>query len=77
MYRAGLPPTNPVRLGLALNFAIFQHDVLGEKVRAGELAWSALHDAVQTMDAMQPDEYASTTATMKRLRETLRYDANS
>eukprot|EP01048_Picozoa_sp_COSAG05_P015544 COSAG05_NODE_1884_length_3893_cov_3.355825_4_plen_107_part_00 len=43
-----LAPCNPVRLGIALNFAIFQYEVLGEKVRAGELAWSALHGACFT-----------------------------
>merc|ERR1712195_171028 len=38
---AGLPTTNPIRLGLALNFSVFHYEICEEKEEATKLAKSA------------------------------------
>ncbi|KAK0243034.1 14-3-3 protein [Armillaria nabsnona] len=43
-----LEPTHPTRLGLALNFSVFYHDVKQSPERACHLAKSALDDAVSS-----------------------------
>ncbi len=36
-----LAPTNPIRLGLALNFSVFFYEIMGKQQKACELAKSA------------------------------------
>jgi 14-3-3 protein epsilon len=45
-----LGPTHPTRLGLALNFAVYYHDVLRSPERACHLAKHAFDEAVQCLD---------------------------
>ncbi|KAF8915873.1 14-3-3 domain-containing protein, partial [Mucidula mucida] len=45
---SALDPAHPTRLGLALNFSVFYHDVHQSPDRACHLAKSALDDAVST-----------------------------
>jgi len=45
-----LEPTHPTRLGLALNFAVYYHDVLNSPERACHLAKHAFDEAVQCLD---------------------------
>jgi len=45
-----LEPTHPTRLGLALNFAVYYHDVLKSPERACHLAKHAFDEAVQCLD---------------------------
>ena len=37
-----LPPCNPIKLGLALNFSVFYYEVMKDQKRACELAEQAL-----------------------------------
>ncbi|KAJ8086571.1 hypothetical protein PM082_005394 [Marasmius tenuissimus] len=50
-----LDPIHPTRLGLALNFAVFYHDVKKSPDRACHLAKSAFDDAVLSPQATDPD----------------------
>ena len=43
---ATLPPTHPTRLGLALNFAVYFHDIMRSPERACHLAKHAFDEAV-------------------------------
>ena len=55
---AELAPTNPVRLNLALNMAVFHHSALGkpeEAVRIAQTARDAAVDALDAMDEVRPD----------------------
>merc|ERR1712232_864787 len=42
---AGLPVTHPIRLGLALNFSVFQYEVLGNPEEACKMARTAFENA--------------------------------
>jgi len=46
-----LEPLHPTRLGLALNFSVFYHDVRKSPERACHLAKSAFDDAISTLDS--------------------------
>ncbi|KXN90260.1 14-3-3-like protein GF14 mu [Leucoagaricus sp. SymC.cos] len=48
--QAMLEPLHPTRLGLALNFSVFYHDVRKSPERACHLAKSAFDDAIQSLD---------------------------
>merc|ERR1711969_549524 len=41
-----LPPTHPIRLGLALNFSVFYYEILNSPDRACHLAKQAFDDAI-------------------------------
>ncbi|KAJ3869662.1 MAG: 14-3-3 domain-containing protein [Lentinula lateritia] len=50
-----LESVHPTRLGLALNFAVFYHDVRKSPERACHLAKSAFDDAVMSLDSESAD----------------------
>ena len=43
---AELPPTHPIRLGLALNFSVFYYEILNSPSQACHLAKQAFDDAI-------------------------------
>lgn len=51
---ATLDSLHPTRLGLALNFAVYYHDVQKSPIRACILAKSAFDDAVLSLDISDP-----------------------
>ena len=48
----GLRPTNPIRLGLALNFSVFHYEIRNDQDRACELAKAAFDDAIAKLDTL-------------------------
>lgn len=44
-----LPPTHPIRLGLALNFSVFYYEILSAPDQACALAKQAFDDAIAGM----------------------------
>ncbi|KAJ8523036.1 hypothetical protein ONZ45_g482 [Pleurotus djamor] len=52
---ATLDPIHPTRLGLALNFSVFYHDVKKSPERACHLAKSAFDEAILSLDTSDPD----------------------
>lgn len=47
-----LPPTHPIRLGLALNFSVFYYEILNSPDRACHLAKQAFDDAIAELDTL-------------------------
>lgn len=66
-----LPPTHPIRLGLALSVAVFSYEILGQTERACELAKKAFDEAIDHMDELSEAEYKDSTLIMQLLRDNL------
>jgi len=66
-----LAPTNPIRLGLALNFSVFYYEVLNSPERACNLAKQAFDDAIAELDTLSEESYKDSTLIMQLLRDNL------
>merc|ERR1712146_585082 len=66
-----LPPTHPIRLGLALNFSVFYYEILNQPDRACQLAKSAFDEAIAELDTLSEDSYKDATLIMQLLRDNL------
>jgi len=66
-----LPPTHPIRLGLALNFSVFYYEILNSPDRACSLAKQAFDDAIAELDTLSEDSYKDSTLIMQLLRDNL------
>jgi len=67
----GLPVTHPIRLGLALNFSVFQYEVLNNPEEACKMARTAFEDAIAELDNVAEDSYKDSTLIMQLLRDNL------
>jgi len=66
-----LATTNPIRLGLALNFSVFYYEILNEQSKACELAKKAFDEALGKLDDLSEDSYKDSTVIMQLLRDNL------
>jgi len=66
-----LDPTHPIRLGLALNFSVFNYEILNAPEKACELAKQAFDDAISKLDTLTEDSYKDATLIMQLLRDNL------
>ncbi|KAH8055265.1 hypothetical protein JL722_8163 [Aureococcus anophagefferens] len=64
-----LPPTHPIRLGLALNFSVFYYEILNSPDRACHIAKQAFDDAIAELDT--PRCHKDSTLIMQLLRDNL------
>jgi 14-3-3 protein epsilon len=66
-----LAVTHPIRLGLALNYSVFQYEVLGKPDEACKMARTAFEDAIAELDNVAEDSYKDSTLIMQLLRDNL------
>ena len=66
-----LPPTNPIRLGLALNYSVFFYEILNEPAEACSLAKQAFDDAIAELDSLKEEQYKDATLIMQLIRDNL------
>jgi len=63
--------THPIRLGLALNYSVFQYEVLQNPDEACKMARTAFEDAIAELDNVAEDSYKDSTLIMQLLRDNL------
>merc|ERR1712046_80361 len=66
-----LAVTHPIRLGLALNFSVFQYEVLNDHEGACTKARSAFEQAIAELDNVDENSYKDSTLIMQLLRDNL------
>ena len=66
-----LPACNPIKLGLALNYSVFNYEVLKDHARACELADSALQQALDKIDELEEDDFRDAKSIIELLKENL------
>jgi hypothetical protein len=66
-----LPPCNPIRLGLALNFSVFHYEVMKDHKQACVLADEALQQALEKIDDLGEDDFRDAKSIIELLKENL------
>jgi len=64
-------PTDPIRLGLVLNFSVFYFEIANAAPEASALAKQAYEDAVAKLAELDENDYKDSTMIMELLRENL------
>eukprot|EP01103_Thecamoeba_quadrilineata_P008102 TRINITY_DN17886_c0_g1_i1.p1 TRINITY_DN17886_c0_g1~~TRINITY_DN17886_c0_g1_i1.p1 ORF type:complete len:250 (-),score=71.10 TRINITY_DN17886_c0_g1_i1:130-789(-) len=66
-----LAPTDPIRLGLALNFSVFYYEILNQSDNAIELAKNAFDNAIEKLESISDETYKDSTLIMQLLRDNI------
>jgi len=66
-----LPSTDPIRLGLALNFSVFYYEIMISPEKAISLAKQAFDEAIAELDNLKEDAYKDSTLILQLLRDNL------
>ena len=66
-----LPPCNPIKLGLALNFSVFHYEVMKDHKQACVLADSALQSALEKIDDLGEEDFRDAKSIIELLKENL------
>jgi len=66
-----LPPCNPIKLGLALNYSVFNYEVLKDHAKACQLADDALQNALDKIDELEEDDFRDAKSIIELLKENL------
>ncbi|KAG8341559.1 putative 14 3 3 protein [Trypanosoma vivax] len=70
-YNASLKPTNPIRLGLALNFSVFYYEILKSPDRGCQLARQAFEEALGAPEVLDEEQNKEAALIMQLLRDNL------
>jgi 14-3-3 protein epsilon len=66
-----LLPTNPIRLGLALNFSVFYYEIMNSPDNAIQLAKQAFDEAIEKLEHLTDESYKDSTLIMQLLRDNI------
>ena len=66
-----LAKTNPIRLGLALNYSVFHYEILNEPDKAIKLAKTAFDNGIQGLDTLDDEVYKDSASILHLLRDNL------
>ncbi|CAK0800773.1 unnamed protein product, partial [Prorocentrum cordatum] len=66
-----LAATHPIRLGLALNFSVFQYEVLANPDEACKMARTAFEDAIDELENVEEEFYKDCDLIMQLLKDNL------
>ena len=67
-----LPPTDPVRIGLALNYSVFLYEIRNKPKEACAMAKKAIDEATSVLQDLDEDKYMSSTAIVQFLKDNLK-----
>jgi hypothetical protein len=62
---------NPIRLGLALNYSVFQYEVMNDHKKACELGEKALTEALEKIDDVDEETFRDAKSIIELLKENL------
>ncbi len=63
--------TNPIKLGLALNFSVFYYEVLNDPSTACRIANDAFQEGIQHLEKIDDDQYKDSTTILQLLKENI------
>ncbi|KAI8055662.1 DNA damage checkpoint protein rad25 [Syncephalis plumigaleata] len=66
-----LEPTNPIRLGLVLNYTVFLYEIRNMPKEACSLAEKAFDNAITALDSLTEESYKDSTLIMQLLRDNM------
>ena len=66
-----LPPCNPIKLGLALNFSVFHYEVMKDHKKAIALAEESLQAALDKIDDLGEDDFRDAKSIIELLKENI------
>ena len=66
-----LPCTNPIKLGLALNFSVFYYEVKNDPKKACEIASDAFDSAIHQLEKIEDEQYKDSTTILQLLKENI------
>lgn len=66
-----LEPTDPLRLGVALNYCVCMQEVMKDSKQACHLAKTAFNQSIAKLDEVDEDQYKACTTLMQLLRDNL------
>jgi len=72
-----LPATNPIRLGLALNYSVCHYEVLKDPEKAMKIAREAFDLGLAGLDILDEHEYADATAILQLIRDNITLWSNA
>ena len=62
---------NPIKLGLALNYSVFQYEVMNDHKKACDLGETALTEALEKIDDVDEETFRDAKSIIELLKENL------
>ena len=66
-----MKPYNSVCLGLALNFSVFHYEVMGDPLKACEIAKQSLEEAIEVIDECTEENFQEAQSILELLKENM------